>query len=99
MSIYNKNRNNMSIQVNKDQQLSKGMWDAIQLEARLALPYLPAEDKVNLAMATVSQPVIADPDAANSLREMTLKMKDDLDRANQLIASLQHKANNKKGDD
>jgi hypothetical protein len=95
MSIYNRNRNNMSIQVNKDQNLSKGMWDAIQLEAQLALPYLPAEDKVNLALATVSTQVIADPNPKDTLRQMTLQLKEDLDKAQTLIASLE--ANQGKG--
>ena len=87
MSIYNRNRNNISIQVNKDQNLSKGMWSAIQREGEQALSYLPAEDKVNLALATTSVQCIADPDPMSTQRERTLELEQSLAEAQSLIAA------------
>ena len=87
MSIYNRNRNNISIQVNKDQNLSHGMWKAIQRNGEEALAYLPSEDKVNLALATTSVQCIADPDPMSTLRERSIELEASLAEAQTLLAN------------
>ena len=86
MSIYNRNRSNINIQVNKDQNLQKDMWKAIQREGQAAIAYLPAEDKVNLALATTSVNCIADPDPMSTLRERTIELEASLAEAQKLLA-------------
>ncbi len=87
MSIYNRNRSNINIQVNKDQNLSTDMWKAIQREGMDAIAYLPAEDKVNLALATTSVQCIADPDPMSTLRTRTLELEASLAEAQKLLAN------------
>ena len=91
MGIYNRNRSNINIQVNKDQNLSQGMWKAIQAEGQAALSYLPAEDKVNLALATTSVQCIADPDPMTTLRDRTIELEKSLAEAQQLLAAAKTK--------
>jgi|TARA_R100001443_G_scaffold92416_1_gene99086 hypothetical protein len=75
----------MSITVNKGQVLTNDMFNAIQLEGQQALAYLPAEDKVNLALSLTAAPII---DNKDTVKQMALDLQAKLQEANQLIASL-----------
>ena len=95
MSIYNRNRSNISIQVNKDQQMSKSMWEEIQRAGQEALQYLPPEDKVNLALASTSLPVVPEPDAMRSMRDRYQQLEETLAATQELLGDLE-KAKGKK---
>tara|TARA_R110002110_G_scaffold256620_1_gene472614 strand:- start:233 stop:511 length:279 start_codon:yes stop_codon:yes gene_type:complete len=87
MGIYNKNRSNVNIQLEKNQTLSKGMYEAIQLEAQMAIGYLPSEDKVQLGLSCANLNVVADPNAQNTLRKMTQELQEKLLEAEKLLAA------------
>ena len=78
----------MSVQINKNQLLTTGLHDAIMLEAQQAIAYLPAEDKVNMALALVGSPKVDDP---KTLTNMVIDLKSKLEEAENLISALQAK--------
>tara|TARA_R100000900_G_scaffold124942_1_gene99504 strand:+ start:1147 stop:1419 length:273 start_codon:yes stop_codon:yes gene_type:complete len=80
----------MRIDIGKGQLLTKGLHDAIMLEAQQAIAYLPAEDKVNMALALVAAPKIDD---HNSVTNMAIELKNKLEEANNVISSLQAQMN------
>jgi CHASE3 domain sensor protein len=82
----------MNINVKANQMLNKGLYDSIMLEGQMALPYLPAEDKVNLALGLVTAQVIGDPSPTNTLRDLTLSLQEKLKEAELTIQSLQQQA-------
>ena len=87
-------RNNfMNINVKQNQMLNKGLYDSIMLEGQMALAYLPAEDKVNLALGLVSAQVIGDPSPTNTLRDLTLSLQEKLKEAEATIQHLQSQSN------
>ena len=84
--IRNRNNTFTNINVNKNQMLTSDLHDAIMLEAQQALAYLPAEDKVNLALAMVAAPKIDD---KNTVTQMAIDLKKKLAEAETMIAALQ----------
>lgn len=84
--IRNRNYSRTRIDINAGQLLTKGLHDTIMLEAQQAMAYLPAEDKINMALALVAAPKIDD---ANSVTAMAVSLKEKLEEANDVIATLQ----------
>ena len=84
--IRNRNNTFTNINVNKNQMLTSDLHDAIMLEAQQALAYLPAEDKVNLALAMVAAPKIDD---KNTVTQMAIDLKKKLAEAETMIGALQ----------
>ena len=76
----------MNVTIGKNQLLTKNLKNAIMTEAELAIAYLPAEDKINLAMGLVHTPCIDD---NQSMATVITDLRDALDQANQVIATLQ----------
>lgn len=72
--------------MNKGQVLTGALYDAIQLEAQQAVAYLPAEDKINLALGLTAAPVI---DRKDDLKALALETQAKLQEANKLITQLQ----------
>ena len=76
----------MNITVGQNQMLTKDLYNSIMIGAQGAIEYLPAEDKINLALGLVQAPKIDD---ATSVHKMAVDLKGKLDDANNLIATLQ----------
>ena len=55
------------------------------LEAQQALAYLPAEDKINMALALVTAPEI---DNHNTIQAMALEATEQLEKANATVEEL-----------
>ena len=58
------------------------------MEAQCALAYLPAEDKINLALGLVTAPVIADPSESNTMRDIALEAQNKVDEMALTITAL-----------
>lgn len=76
----------MNITINKGQVLTTDMFNAIQLEGQQAIAYLPAEDKVNLALSLTAAPII---DNKDTVKQMAIELQSKLKDAETLINTLQ----------
>ncbi len=68
--------------------LTTGLYDSIMIQAQDAIRFLPAEDKLNLALAVTTAPK-ADDDTC--IMQTVVELKDALTTANDTIAALQAK--------
>ena len=87
--VRNKNYNSMNVTIGKNQLLTKDLKNAIMLEAECAIAYMPAEDKISLALGLVEAPCIDD---NQSMARVIGDLRDALANANDIIVQLQ--ANN-----
>ena len=79
----------MNVTIGKNQLLTKNLKDAIMLEAECAIAYMPAEDKISLALGLVEAPCIDD---NQSMAKVITSLRDALTDANNVIAQLQANA-------
>ena len=76
--------------------MTKALKATIMLEAQQALAYLPAEDKINLAMSLVNAPDIDDKD---TIAQMALEATEQLEQANATVEALKAKLAKAEGGD
>ena len=65
------------------------------LEAQQALAYLPAEDKINMALALVAAPAIDD---TNTIQAIAVQATEELEKANATVERLKAELANTGGD-
>ena len=68
--------------------LTTGLYDSIMIQAQDAIRFLPAEDKLNLALAVTTAPKVDDD---SCVMQTVVELKDALTTANDTIAALQAK--------